>query len=120
MFGFGKKSPKLPPLKNGMVYRTVVTEGVKTKVAVPVTGLSFCERVSASATSPVHIRKVTDEGMFTGGGSNLESLCGEKMAWDTSAVASLRDLEARIENAHESNRTCKSCAAEALAILCAI
>jgi hypothetical protein len=118
MFGFGKK--KLPALKNGMAYRTVIVDGVKTKVAIPFTGYCYCEKASATATSPVHIRRVTDEGMFTGGGSGLVSLCGEKMAWDTSGIASFRDLEARIANAHDTNRTCTKCVTEASSVLGAI
>ena len=74
------------------------------------TGLSYCETVYATGTSPHHIRVLTDEGMKTGGGADTESLCGTKVAWDTSEVASLQQLDDRVSHEHPSNRVCKSCA----------
>lgn len=80
------------------------------KAAAPKsTGLSYCETVHATGTSPHHIRVLTDEGMKTGGGADTPALCGIQVAWDTSAVASLEQLEGRIANEHPSNRVCVPC-----------
>jgi hypothetical protein len=73
------------------------------------TGLSYCETAYATGTSPHHIRVLTDEGMKTGGGADTPALCGTDVAWDTSAVASLEQLEARITHEHPSNRVCVPC-----------
>lgn len=120
MFGLGKKSPKLPPLEEAFTYRTVMVDGVQTRVLVPTTGLAYCETVYATGSSPIHIRRVSDAGMTLSGGADTPSFCGLKVSWDTSAVANAADLEARIANAHESNRTCTECADEAFSVLGAI
>lgn len=73
------------------------------------TGLSYCETIHATGTSPHHIRVLTDEGMKTGGGADTPALCGVDVAWDTSIVASLKELDARIANEHPSNRVCVNC-----------
>jgi hypothetical protein len=51
---------------------------------------AFCEPVSATATSPWHIRRVGPEGLKLGGGIPTPPLCGRESVirgWDlTSAV----------------------------------
>jgi hypothetical protein len=73
------------------------------------TGLAFCERVTATATSPKHIRKLSERGLITGGGADTPALCGAVVAWDTTAVTSLFDLERIQANAHDTYRICQQC-----------
>lgn len=81
------------------------------------TGLAFCETVYATGTSPVHIRALTEEGLFLSGGADSKSFCLLKVSWDTSEVKSLESLNARIANSHESNRTCVECVETATKLL---
>lgn len=43
---------------------------------------SFCETVTATGSSPWHIRKLTKTGQKLGGGADTKSLCGLTVAWD--------------------------------------
>lgn len=55
---------------------------------------SYCESVTASGSSPWHIRRLTDAGRKTGGGIDTDSLCGRVKApygWD---------LERAVHRAH--------------------
>jgi hypothetical protein len=79
------------------------------KKIVASTGMAFCERSTASATSPHHIRKLTLSGMFPGGGADTLALCDAKVAWDTSEVESLFSLEKAQSNSHPSNQICQQC-----------
>jgi len=49
---------------------------------LPKREFAFCESVTATSTSPWHIRKLTDKGMKTGGGADTKALCGREVAWD--------------------------------------
>jgi hypothetical protein len=52
------------------------------------TKYSFCESVTASSSSPWHIRRLTDVGRKLGGDIDTGSLCGLVKAhygWDLSA-----------------------------------
>lgn len=44
--------------------------------------LSFCETVGASGSTPLHIRVLSPQGRYLGGGADTPSLCGRPMAWD--------------------------------------
>lgn len=48
------------------------------------TKLAFCERVTATATSPWHIRRVGPEGLKLGGNAPDTTLCGASLGkgWD--------------------------------------
>lgn len=83
----------------------------------PTTGFAFCERVTASATSPKHIRKLSERGLITGGGADTPSLCGAVVAWDTTAITSLFDLERIQANASDTNRVCQQCLTAARLVL---
>lgn len=43
---------------------------------------SFCETVTASGTTPWHIRRLTQAGQFLGGGADTLALCGRSVSWD--------------------------------------
>jgi hypothetical protein len=43
---------------------------------------SYCETITASATTPWHIRQLTKKGQMFGGGADTLALCGCKVAWD--------------------------------------
>lgn len=43
---------------------------------------AFCEAMTASATSPWHIRPLTAVGKKLGGGADTPALCGRKVSWD--------------------------------------
>jgi hypothetical protein len=47
---------------------------------------SFCERVTATGSSPWHIRKLSESGPRPTGGADTPSLCGDKMGWDLNKV----------------------------------
>jgi hypothetical protein len=48
------------------------------------TEFAFCERISATASSPQHIRRVGTEGLMLGGGAPETTLCGTLLrgGWD--------------------------------------
>lgn len=71
---------------------------------------SLCERVTATGTSPHHIRILTDAGMFKGGGADTLALCGAKVAWDVSEL-DLADVPRMVENEHPSFHLCRGCLA---------
>jgi hypothetical protein len=50
----------------------------------PASKYSFCERVTATPTSPEHIRVVGEEGLKLGGGAPDTVLCGASLSkgWD--------------------------------------
>jgi hypothetical protein len=77
-------------------------------------GLALCERVTASPTSPHHIRQLTERGMFKGGGADTPALCGAVVAWDTSSVT-LDQIPRIVENSHPSYHLCVTCVAAATA-----
>ena len=43
---------------------------------------SFCETVTATGSSPWHIRKLSDNGPKYGGEADTPALCGRTVAWD--------------------------------------
>jgi len=49
---------------------------------LPKREFAFCESVTATSTSPWHIRKLTDQGLKTGGGADTKALCGREVSWD--------------------------------------
>lgn len=49
---------------------------------IPKREFAFCESVHATSTSPWHIRKLTDQGLKTGGGADTKALCGREVSWD--------------------------------------
>lgn len=61
---------------------------------------SFCETISATGTSPWHIRQLTDKGLKLGGGADSKSLCGREVAWD---------LEVEITRHHLIYNSCRRC-----------
>lgn len=61
---------------------------------------SFCETVTATGSSPWHIRLLTDVGQKFGGGADTPALCDREVAWD---------LEVEITDHHLSH-CCKKCA----------
>lgn len=80
--------------------------------AVPAPRLALCERVTATGTSPHHIRELSERGMLTSGGADTLALCGAKVAWDTSELV-LTQLPQIIKNGHASFHICVECAAAA-------
>jgi len=60
---------------------------------------SFCETVTATATSPWHIRKLTEKGKKLGGGADSLALCGIMVSWD---------LKTDIDEIHLKH-ACKKC-----------
>ncbi|OII27312.1 hypothetical protein [Frigoribacterium sp. MCBA15_019] len=71
---------------------------------------ALCERVTATGTSPHHVRQLTDQGMFRGGGADGPAACGATVAWDTSEVT-LEDIPGMVERSHASFRLCTACVA---------
>jgi hypothetical protein len=51
---------------------------------------SYCETATAAATTPWHIRELTEAGKKLGGGADTPALCGRKVSWDLNTV--VRDL----------------------------
>ena len=49
---------------------------------------SYCEAVIATATSPWHIRLLTEKGRMLGGGADTLGLCGRIVAWDLNVLVS--------------------------------
>lgn len=43
---------------------------------------SYCESVTATGTSPWHIRRLTEIGRKLGGGADTPALCGREVSWD--------------------------------------
>jgi hypothetical protein len=43
---------------------------------------SFCETVTASGSTPWHIRPLSATGRKLSGGADTDALCGRKVAWD--------------------------------------
>ena len=76
--------------------------------------LSYCERSTASAMSPVHIRKVGGEGRKLGGGVPVPALCGSDLhhGWDLPTdVPSTVARYATIPQ-NQPGRMCLACVAE--------
>lgn len=71
---------------------------------------ALCERVTATGTSPHHIRQLTDQGMFRGGGADGPAACGATVAWDTSEVT-LEQVPGMVDRSHASFRLCAECVA---------
>jgi len=61
---------------------------------------AFCEIQYATATSPWHIRQLTDSGLKLGGGADTKALCGRKVAWD---------LKVEINHHHLQFNCCRQC-----------
>jgi hypothetical protein len=70
---------------------------------------ALCERVTATGTSPHHIRVLTAAGMLKSGGADTLALCDAKVAWDTSELL-LADLPRILANQHASFHVCGPCA----------
>jgi len=64
---------------------------------------SFCESVTATGTSPWHIRKLTDKGRKRGGGADTPALCGRVVHWDR---------QVSINEITNVNSICKKCTEE--------
>lgn len=75
---------------------------------------SFCERVTATPTSPLHIRELTARGLFTSGGADTAALCEAVVAWDTHKI-SLSELPEMAAAQHATFRICQSCTDAAIA-----
>lgn len=69
---------------------------------------ALCEAVTATATSPKHIRMLTDVGMKTGGGADTNSLCGRQMSWDLSLVTAV-EIHSSLPHQNENYRYCLTC-----------
>ena len=83
-----------------------MTKLFKKPVSVP--EYSLCERVTATDTSPRHIRKVNSGILFRGGGADTPALCGGQVSWDTRAL-DLADIPNIIANETKTYRLCRSC-----------
>lgn len=81
--------------------------------AAPAPEYAICERVTATDTSPRHIRKLTAAGMFPGGGADGLALCGAAVAWDTSAV-SPAEVPNIVAHETETYRLCRACVTEVM------
>jgi len=84
-----------------------------TQAAPPGPRYALCERVTATGTSPHHIRELTDQGMFRGGGADGPAACGAVVAWDTSEVT-LEEIPGIVERSHETFHLCKGCVSAVL------
>lgn len=62
---------------------------------------AFCENVTASAISPIHIRLLTGSGLKPSGGADTMALCGHPVAWDCPGVVNEATLA--------DSRTCRRC-----------
>lgn len=69
---------------------------------------ALCERVTASPTSPQHIRLLPTGEVFPSGGADGPALCGAKVAWDTRRVL-LADVPRIIANQTPTNHLCTLC-----------
>ena len=69
-----------------------------------------CERVTASPTSPFHIRRIVGGKLFPGGGADTAALCGSKVASDTGAVT-LDEVVKRAKHQHLTFTYCAGCLA---------
>ncbi|KQO98381.1 hypothetical protein [Leifsonia sp. Leaf264] len=88
--------------------------GIKKKTAKPAGPVfAFCERVTATPTSPNHIRQLTEVGMKQGGGADTLALCGAEVAWDT-LIVDFDRLPHMLANQHETARYCPTCSEAAL------
>jgi hypothetical protein len=63
--------------------------------------LAFCENVTASSSSPIHIRILTGFGLQPSGGADTMALCGNHVAWDIPGVVN--------EATMADDRTCRRC-----------
>lgn len=78
------------------------------------TRLSFCERVTATPWSPVHIREIPEgEEPKYGGGIEGSALCGRDLlsGWDTTTPVNAVTVN---NTESESGPTCFTCAVEAM------
>ena len=66
------------------LFRRNKTDRPTPKPTVP--EFAFCERSTATPTSPIHIRRVGEEGLKLGGGIPALPLCGSDLwhGWDLS------------------------------------
>lgn len=62
---------------------------------------AFCEPVTASSWSAIHIRELTDAGRKPGGGADRAALCGREVAWDLQGDITPETIE--------DERTCATC-----------
>ena len=53
---------------------------------------SFCETMTATGSSPWHIRLLDAAGQKFGGGATTPALCGRKVAWDLNVDITDRNL----------------------------
>ena len=68
---------------------------------------AFCETVHASALSPWHIRKLTEQGKKLGGGADTPSLCGLKVSWDLRTDWHISEALSDIERYRLTHVVCK-------------
>lgn len=73
---------------------------------------SECERVTATPTSPYHVRVLTSAGLKKGGGADSIALCGAEVAWDTREVA-LGEVIESAKTQWETWSYCASCVRKA-------
>lgn len=72
---------------------------------------AFCERVTASAISPVHVRVVGPEGLKTTGGAPDTTLCGVSLdnGWDLNGPVTMQAVTAEY-GLQQPGRVCVKCA----------
>jgi hypothetical protein len=71
------------------------------RVELQLPRLSFCEPVSAAGGSAIHIRILSPQGRYLGGGADTPALCGRAMAWDNEGPVTDETVGIR--------RTCPQC-----------
>jgi hypothetical protein len=51
---------------------------------------AFCEAITASGSSPWHIRKLTKNGLYLGGGTDTPALCGRVVCFDLAVPVTIQ------------------------------
>lgn len=62
---------------------------------------AFCENVTASSSSPIHLRVLSGLGLRVNGGADTMALCGNHVAWDLPGPVNEATLA--------DGRTCQRC-----------
>lgn len=77
---------------------------------------TYCERVTATTRSPVHIRTVGAEGLKLGGGAPDTTLCGSPLraGWDLEMSVTATYVRQGLDTPAESNPLCRGCGEEFL------
>lgn len=90
--------------------------GLRKRDTAPTVRYSECERVTASPTSPTHIRVLTDAGLITGGGADSDALCSAEVAWDIREIT-LPEVIENLPGQHATFRYCTLCVEAVRSIL---